>query len=156
MITIRDEALKALRAGPVVLRRLVRDLTDEQLRTRPRDDEWAIVEVVAHLGDTDERTLARIRRMLVEDEPSLEPYDPAALAVERNYIAMNFEEQLERLASLRAEHVGLLESLDDADWARVGYHGEHGRVTVEGLTLHTAGEDSDHLAQIARMIPISL
>lgn len=154
MITYRNEALKALRAGPVVLRRLVRDLTDEQVRARPDADEWAIVEVVAHLADTDERTLARIRRMVSEDEPSLEPYDPAALAVERNYIAMSFEEQLERLNSLRSEHVALLETLDEGGWTRVGHHGEHGRVTVEDLTLHTAGEDSDHLAQIARMIPL--
>lgn len=155
MIDERNEILKTVRAGPVVLRRLVRDLPGEVVRARPEPGEWAIIEVVAHLGDTDERTIARTRRMLAEDEPTLPPYDPDALAIERRYIEMDLAEQLDRLDALRAEQIGLLESLDDDGWQRVGVHGEHGRITVEQLAAHTAGEDSDHLAQIARLIPIS-
>lgn len=153
MIDEREEILKALRAGPPVLRRLVRDLSDATLRARPAAGEWAIVEVVAHLADTDERTLARTRRMLDEDEPFLEPYDPAALAIERGYLGMALEEQLARLDALRADQVELLASLDDAGWRRTAMHGEHGRISVQDLAAHTAGEDADHLAQIARLIP---
>lgn len=153
MIDEREEILKALRAGPLLLRRLVRDIPDDVLRARPEPGEWAIVEVVAHLADTDERSLARIRRMLAEDEPFLDPYDPAALAEERGYLQMDLAEQLARLAAIRAEHVALLESLDDAGWQSTGMHGEHGRITVQSLAAHTAGEDADHLAQIARLIP---
>jgi DinB superfamily len=153
MISEREEILKALRAGPIVLRRLVRGLSDAELRRRPADGEWAVVEVVAHLADTDERSLARTHRMLDEAEPALPPYDPAALAIERGYIGMDLERELDRFASLRAEQVALLESLGDAEWQRVGHHGEHGRITVQQLAAHTAGEDADHLAQIARLIP---
>jgi hypothetical protein len=49
----------------------------------------------------------------------------------------------------------LLESLADDGWKRTGRHGEHGRITVQQLAAHTAGEDADHLAQIARMIPLA-
>ena len=31
--------------------------------------------------------------------------------------------------------------------------GSTARITVQQLAAHTAGEDADHLAQIARMIP---
>ena len=153
MIDERLELLKALRAGPLVLRRLVRGLDERSLRTRPADGEWAIVEVVAHLADTDERTLARTRRMLAEDEPVLAPYDPHALAIERNYLAFDVEAELARFERLRRETTNLLEGLDDAGWLRPGNHGEHGRITVQQLAAHTAGEDGDHFAQIARMIP---
>lgn len=153
MIDERHELLKTLRSTPLVVERLVRGLADDPVRSRPAEGEWAIIEVVAHLGDTDERTLERIRRMLEEDGPMLEPYDQAALAIERHYIGMDFDEQLARFADLRAEHVRLLEGLDDAGWQRSGIHGEHGRVTVQQLTAHSAGEDGDHLAQIARLIP---
>jgi hypothetical protein len=108
---------------------------------------------VAHLADTDERSLARTRRMLDADDPFLEPYDPAALAEERGYLAMDLQEQLARFAALRADQVELLETLDDAGWRRTGMHGEHGRVSVQSLAAHTAGEDADHLAQVARLIP---
>ena len=153
MISERQEILKALRAGPLVLSRLVRGLTDEEVRARPAPDEWAIVEVVAYVADTDERALARTRRMLEDDEPELAPYDQAALAIERDYLGMDLNQQLARFAAIRAEQVHLLGELDDDGWQRTGHHGEHGRISVHQLAAHTAGEDADHLAQIARLIP---
>jgi hypothetical protein len=152
MIDERHELLKTLRFTPLVVERLLRGLGADEVRARPAENEWAIIEVVAHLGDTDERTLERLRRVLEEDEPMLEPYDQAALAVERSYIEMDLDEQLTRFTDIRAEHVRLLEGLDDAGWQRSGIHGEHGRVTIQQLTAHSAGEDGDHLGQIARLI----
>ncbi len=152
MISERTEILKALRAGPIILRRLVRGLDDAAIRTRPSEGEWAIVEVVAHLADTEERALARTRRMLGEDRPPLAPYDPDALAEERGYLAMDLHVELGRFERLRIEAATLLESLDDVSWQRTGDHGEHGTITIQQLSAHTAGEDADHLAQIARMI----
>jgi hypothetical protein len=75
MISEREEILKALRAGPLVLARLVRALPDGVVRARPAAGEWAIIEVVAHMADTDERSLARTGRMLAEEEPILAAYD---------------------------------------------------------------------------------
>lgn len=153
MISERAEILKALEAGPLILRRLVRDLPDEAIRRRPATGEWAIVEVVAHLADTEERTLGRTTRMLGEEEPFLEPYDPDSLAIERAYLGMDLAAELDRFESLRVEQASLLAGLADGGWERVGVHGEHGRITVQQLAAHTAGEDADHFAQIARMIP---
>jgi DinB superfamily len=153
VISERLEILKALRAGPIVVRRLVRGLPDDVVRRRPAEGEWAIVEVVAHLADTEERTLGRTRRMLADHEPYLEPYDPDALAAERGYIGMAIGDELDRFESLREEQSALLEGLTDEGWGRTGEHGEHGRITVQQLAAHTAGEDADHFAQIARMIP---
>ena len=153
MIVPRDEVMKALRAGPVVLRALVRDLSDEVVRARPRDGEWAIVEVAAHLADTEERALDRTRRMLDEDGPTLAPYDPHALSIERDYISMDVSTEVDRYAALRGEAVELLSSLSGEAWQRVGHHGEHGVITVADLAAHTAGEDADHFAQIARLVP---
>ena len=153
MISERDELLKGLRAMPVILRQLVGELPDEAVRRRPEPGEWAIVEVVAHLADTDERTIDRLRRMLAAESPELAAYDQAALAEERGYLSMPLERELARFEALRAEQVALLESLDDSGWGRVGRHSEHGPISVQQLTAHTAGEDMDHLAQIARQIP---
>ena len=153
MISEREELLKGLRGMPVVLRRLVGGLPDSAVRRRPADGVWAVVEVVAHLADTDERTLARLHRMLDEESPELPGYDQAALAEERGYLSMPLERELARFEGLRAEQVELLEALDDAGWARIGRHSEHGPISVQQLTAHTAGEDMDHLAQIARLIP---
>ena len=153
MITERDEILKALRAGPLVLSRLVRGLDDEAIRTRPAEGEWAVVEVVAHLADTEERALARTRAMLEQDRPALPAYDPDALALERGYLGMQMASELRRFSELRTAEVALLTSLSDGQWQRDGMHEEHGLISVQQLAAHTAGEDADHFAQIARLIP---
>jgi DinB family protein len=153
LISERAEILKALRAGLLVLRRLVRNLEDETLRSRPALGEWAIVEVVAHLADTEERALGRTQAMLDGDLPFLAAYDPDALAVERGYLGMDVAEQLDRFESLRGQQCELLAGLGDDAWLLQGRHEEHGTITVQQLAAHTAGEDADHFAQIARMIP---
>ncbi|MEP7082335.1 MAG: DinB family protein [Chloroflexota bacterium] len=153
MYSRREETLKILRGTPVVLRSLVRGLDEAAWRRQPAEGEWAVVEVVAHLADSDERAAARVRRMLAEDDPTLPGYDQGALARERRYIEMDPTEALERFERVRSEHVALLEGLDDAGWRRTGVHGEQGPMDVELYEMHGAAEDVDHMAQIARLIP---
>src|SRR6266508_3163998 len=111
MLDRRVEITKTLRATPVVLRALVSGV-DDRLRRRPALGERAIIEVVAHLADTEERALGRVQRMLVEDEPELAPFDQEALAEERHYLDLELEEELARLEQLRRQHLDLLEGLD--------------------------------------------
>jgi hypothetical protein len=72
MLDGRVEIIKTVRATPVVLRALVHGVDDAGLRRRLAAGEWAIIEVVGHLADTEERALGRVRRMLAEDDPQLE------------------------------------------------------------------------------------
>jgi hypothetical protein len=94
----------------------------------------------------------RVKRMLAEPEPQLEPFDQAALAVERRYLELDADDELARFERLRAEHLAILDGLDDAGWQRTGVHGEHGRVTVELYESHVAAEEVDHLAQLSRIL----
>jgi hypothetical protein len=70
MLERRIEIIKTLRATPIVLRALVDRVDEAGLRRRPGPGEWAIIEVVAHLADTEERALGRVRQMLAEDMPT--------------------------------------------------------------------------------------
>jgi DinB superfamily len=152
MLDRRVEISKTLRATPVVLRTLVRGVDDGRLRRRPAPGEWAIIEVVAHLADTEERALGRVRQMLAEDTPHLEPFDQEALAIQRHYLDLDLEVELARLEQLRGEHLTLLDGLDGKGWERTGQHGEHGVMSVELYETHVAAEEVDHLAQIARLL----
>ncbi len=148
----RLELRKSMRAVPTVLRALLGAFEPAALTRRPAAGEWAAVEVIAHLADGEDWALRRVKRMLSEDAPELEPFDQAALAVERRYIELDAAAELERFARLRAEHLGILDGLDDAGWRRVGIHGEHGRMTVEEYVSHVAAEEVDPLAQLARLV----
>jgi hypothetical protein len=148
----REEILKAMRATPVVVRAVVRDLDDEALRRRPAPGEWAVIEVVAHLADSEERARGRVEAMLAHDDPELPGYNQEQLAIDGRYLERDLASELDRYEASRQRHVAMLEALDDAGWRRTGRHSEHGRVTVQLYATHSASEDVDHLAQIARMV----
>ncbi len=152
MIDRRSEILKVLRATPVVLRKLTIGVTDKRLRQRPDRNEWAIIEVVGHIADVEERALSRLQRMLREDRPHLDPFDQAALAEERRYIDMDLEAELQRFEELRNVHLNELEALNGSEWQRAGDHGAHGEMSIELYETHVAAEEVDHLAQIARLL----
>jgi DinB superfamily len=152
MLDRRHEIIKTLRATPVVLRALIAGIDDARLRRRPAPGEWAIIEVVGHLADTEERALARVRRMVAEGNPVLEPFDQEVLATRRHYLDLDLAGELARLEQLRRQHLAMLEGLDASGWQRTGRHGEHGTMSVELYETHVAAEEVDHLAQVARLL----
>lgn len=76
MLKHSEEIIKTLNATPVVLKAMVSDVDDKRLRHRPADGEWAIIEVIAHMADTEEHAVARVRRMVAEVSPYLDPFEP--------------------------------------------------------------------------------
>ena len=154
MIDVRQEYTKALRAIPPTVRALVRGVDDATARRRPAEGEWSLVEVVAHMADVDERARERVERILDEDDPELAPFDQDALAESERYRDRALADEVERLATTRAAHLDLLDSLGDEQWERTGRHGEHGRMTVRDYEAHCAAEDVDHLAQIAETLAV--
>ena len=152
MIDLTEEIRKSLRASPIILGALVAGLDDRQVRWRPAPGEWAVIEVVAHIADVDERAHTRLRRMVAEDNPFLPAFDQDALAVERGYIGMDLPEQVARYRNSRAGPLADLAKLDRHQWQRAGRHEAAGDMTVQLYEAHVASEDVDHLAQIARLL----
>lgn len=152
MLDRREEILKTLRAVPVVLRAMVGGTDRARLRYRPAPGEWAIIEVVAHMADTEEHALARVRLITAKDNPYLDSFDQEALADQGRYIERDVASELSRLERLRAEHLSELEVLSGPGWERTGRHADHGEMSVELYETHVAAEEVDHLAQIARLL----
>lgn len=152
MLDRHAEILKTLRAAPVVVRALTGRAGEPGLRRRPAPGQWAIIEVVGHLADTEEHALSRVGAMITQDNPYLAPFDPETLAAERHYLGLDLASEISRLDRLRAEHLAELEALSEGGWQRTGRHGEHGQMTIELYETHVAAEEVDHLAQIARLV----
>ncbi len=59
------------------MRSLVAVATREQLVWKPSPDRWSICEILDHLTDVEKLNVGlRVRRMLEEEFPSFEDYDP--------------------------------------------------------------------------------
>ncbi len=144
----RTEITAYLRQLPDLIEEALHGLSDDELRRRPSPDEWSALEIFCHLRDSAQEEGVRVRRLVEEDGPTLEPYDQEARASERNYQG----EDIRRVhTALRAFWGGLayqLEGLSDQQWERGGTHPERGAITVRSRAEDEVEHAQGHLEQM--------
>lgn len=127
---------------------LIEGLSDRELRDRPGDDAWLIVEVVGHLRDGAEIERARILRLLHEDGPYLPGYDERALVGEAGYAEADIDALLDEVRAVWERVAELLEGVPDAAWQRRGRHPVRGDVTVATRAQRQNEHPREHFEQI--------
>ncbi len=148
----RGEIVAFLRSVPDQVEAVCRGLGDEEMRRRPAERGWSVLEVVCHLRDVAIEEGIRVRRLVEEDNPTLAPYDQEARAIERRYQA---EDPRKALTALRAYQTGLayqLEQLSDAQWERAGIHPELGAVTVLTRAERQVLHGREHVEQVRGLL----
>jgi hypothetical protein len=147
------ETIDALRLTPELLAIAVRHLTPEQARWQPAAGEWSVVEVICHLRDIEEVSANRFRAIRDHDDAVVAGADALKLAREGNYTAADLQQALAAFTEKRAAHVAELKALTPEQWERTGRHLTNGPISILNNTLHAAWHDTNHLAQIARLLP---
>src|SRR5437867_7859983 len=115
-----DEVMKALDGFPAA-----------SLGAHPIPGKWSAREIVHHLGDSETTSAMRLRKLLVEINPTIESYDEAAFAVQLKYNERDMDPALEAFRSARATTAQLLGMMTDDQWKREGVHTDSGRYTAE-------------------------
>lgn len=146
------ERLARLRRTPEDLAQALRNRTDAELRRRPDARNWAPVEILCHLRDTEESFQGRFQLMLAMDEPRLLPVDPDRWAEERQYLRQDAAQALAAFRRRRDETLALLERLGPEQWQRAGVHATRGRMTLEDFVTLMAWHDDNHLDQLRRAL----
>ena len=144
----RKEVIATIRSLADQLDALCEGLSDDELRRRPSPEKWSILAVCCHLRDAAQIEGMRIRRLVEEDNPTLDPYDPEALAHERDYQG---DDPGRVRTTVRAFWGGLayqLEGLSEEEWQRGGLHPESGPVTVHSRAELMAESVRLHLEQV--------
>ena len=122
-----------------------------QWTDHPLPGKWSVAEIVHHLADSEMTSAVRLRRLLVEDHPAIQGYDPDLFAKRLDYNGRPVVPALEAFRWARAVTVQLLESMTEEDWQREGVHSEHGRYTIEGWLRIYAEHAHKHAGQIPRL-----
>jgi len=131
-----EAALGALAAGEAV--------------SRAADGTFAPVEQCWHLADLErEGFLARIRRLLSEDEPVLADFDGTRIAEERRYLSLSLADGLSAFRAARAETLALLRDVRGEAWQRAGTQEGVGKVMLCDLPAMIAEHDAAHRREIA-------
>ena len=151
MYDTRGDIVDALAGMPEVLNHLALTLAGSAGSPIARPGEWALVQIVCHLRDAEERALERTRRMRDSDHPEISSYDPSAWAIERDYGSQDLAAALATFRTFRESHVSDLGAIPWPDWHRQGSHAEYGAIDILGHAIHVVSHDAIHLLQIVQL-----
>lgn len=143
---------EVVQAGtPAALRSLVADAGPD-LRRRPAENEWSVVELIGHIADAELVVAGRYRWILSQDEPPLLGYDQDLWAARLNHHDADPGDLLALFDALRRSDLALWKNTATADRARVGQHRERGPESYELSFRLLAGHDRIHIEQARRTL----
>jgi hypothetical protein len=126
--------------------------TPEGLGRRPAPGEWSAREHLAHLARHHAVFLERMRRILLEDRPSLGRYraeeDPEWSA----WIGLAAEESVSRLRATRDHLLDLVRPLSPAHAARAGLHPTFGAMALSEWLDFCLLHEAHHLYVVMTLV----
>jgi len=146
------ESIERLDAMPEFLDAALEVVAGDDLLSRPGPDEFSLVEHACHLRDLErEGYLVRVRRVLAESKPALEPFDGTAVAAARDYLRQDARIAAREFAAARRELTGLLAPLTADELRRPATFG--GRDLCLGdLVAMMVEHDRGHREEIERLM----
>lgn len=144
------EAVEIIGALPGDLSRLLAGVGEDGLGARYRAGGWTVAQIVHHLVDSHLHSYARCKFALLEETPTIKPYDENRWVETPECGVEQVGEAVELLAHLHRRWVRLFEGLAVSQWERAFFHPERG----EALTLFRqagvyAWHGEHHVAHIA-------
>jgi hypothetical protein len=139
------------KSTPKKIERLIARLSPAQLRRRPAPEKWSIVEILAHLAETELVCGYRMRMILSSSGTPIQAFDQDAWARAGNYAKADAKASLKMFRTLRESNLALLGSLPPEKWEYFGMHAERGKETIAHMAKMFAGHDINHLMQIEHL-----
>jgi hypothetical protein len=143
--------LDLLEATPTILRGLMAELDEADVRWKPAPDRFSVGEVLAHLAESEGHCYrARLDRFLSEDNPEFEP-DDAQFHLEQ-YRNANPEDEFDHFEDQRETNIEFLRGLEPGAGALRARHKAAGPITLEQMLHEWAMHDLGHIRQVAELV----
>ena len=110
---------------PEKLRKLVSNLSFDDLEKTYRPEGWNIIQIVHHLADSHMNSFIRFKLILTEDNPTVRPYNETEWAKTEDASNEDIADSLDLLDGLHKRWTTLLKSLDAEQKARTFIHPEY-------------------------------
>ena len=147
----RSELIATYAAGYDEVMNALKDFPSDSLGAHPIAGKWSAREIVHHLGDSESTSAWRLRKLLVEDNPTIQGYDQDQFATRLRYNERDLAPALEAFRYARVSTMQIIDLMSDDDWKRAGTHTESGAYTTEDWLKIYAAHAHDHAAQIRRL-----
>lgn len=132
-------------AGPEKLREAIAGMTTEQIDAAPVSGKWSTRQVVCHIADFEPVYADRMKRALVEDNPTIFGGDPDAFAARLAYEQRDIDEELQLIESVRRHMARILRTLATNTFQRTVNHSEAGSLTLEQLLANITNHIPHHI-----------
>ncbi|MCU1239239.1 MAG: hypothetical protein JWP63_7206 [Candidatus Solibacter sp.] len=143
--------LDLLEATPSILRGLMAELTEEDVRWKPAPDRFSVGEVLAHLSHSEGYCYrTRLDRFMKEENPEFET-DDAQFHLEL-YRDADPEDSFDHFEEQRETNIEFLRDLPKNAGKRTATHQKVGPITLEQMLHEWALHDLGHVRQIAELV----
>lgn len=122
-------------------------LTSKQLYFKLSGSDWSINEVIVHLADTETFFFERMRKIIVDDNPTLQSFDQDEWAKKLSYNEQDYRFALDLLIAQRKSTAILLRLLPHNSWERKGIH-ENKEKTLHDIFMTALHHIPHHVQQI--------
>lgn len=148
-----ESILALITAAPASISSLVRELPPEKWGEIPASNEWALVEILCHLRDSErEINQPRLERLMHVTDPFIAGQSIAERSQERGYIHQDGNTAFCDFLSARLETLATLRSLTAEDWDRKARHSIFGPTTLLEMVGFMATHDRLHIQQIWKLL----
>jgi hypothetical protein len=145
----RVRLLERLQAQPQELAAAIAAVPEGEWHTRRDSSGVSVHQQAAHLRDLEAHAfLIRLRRVLSDDNPTLDPYTSHRWSDAEYQAGEPMEKILQEFAAAREEALNLLRSLPPEAWNRSGFHPPSGQRTTQWWAERMYGHVREHLAEL--------
>jgi uncharacterized damage-inducible protein DinB len=127
----------------------VKDLSPSELSFRPAAEQtagaWSIQEVVLHLADCELVYCDRMKRVIAEDNPTLQGFDENKWVGALQYLDQSVDEAIQLMRLSRKQMSRVLKVLPESAFNRFGTHTERGKLTLMELVNGAIQHLNHHL-----------
>jgi hypothetical protein len=142
-----------LRAMPDILASVAAGLTHAEAAWKPSPARWSVLDVLGHLAHVELYGFrARAERILSENNPILDNYDPDAFCAEGAYAVSSVAAGIEAFRRERDRSLAVLAGIPPEAFSRSAVHAALGPITLLDLLNEWPFHDLGHLRQIAELV----
>ncbi|MEO9483454.1 MAG: YfiT family bacillithiol transferase [Ekhidna sp.] len=152
---ILSEWIASLETLPDNLKKLVGNLSYDELEMQYRPGSWNIKQIVHHLADSHMNSFIRFKWILTEDKPTVKTYNEEEWAKTIDATNEEIKESTHILEGLHSRLIMLLKELRPDQLKRTFIHPEYGKeFTLEWMIGLYAWHSRHHLAHIKQAIAL--
>jgi len=146
-----NEIINQLESNYKVFESLFSNNTPEQIKWKPSENKWCLLEIVNHLYDEEcEDFRARLGKILNQDS-EWDPIDPEGWVTSRKYIENDYFQTLKKFLDERKKSIEWLRNLKVDDWMVKAVHPKFGEFAAYPMLCNWLAHDYLHFRQIIRL-----